>query len=141
MNSSDKSTALMTGSSDFEVFSNITGILQDKFPNIEFGDIPGLDGKDGGDGVSTPRTYFAIFMCSLIFSIFWITYITFLNSRVVGSILTRLANSKFTWDFGGHIEVRPPFFKRLYLPEKPESVLFPQPGAGITPFLVLFQTF
>ncbi|XP_040563283.1 bridge-like lipid transfer protein family member 1 [Lepeophtheirus salmonis] len=35
---------------------------------------------------------FALFMCSLGFGIIWISYITFFNSRVVGSILTRLAN-------------------------------------------------
>ena len=75
--------------------------IQNLVPEINISDIP---------GVNQPRTYFAIFMCSLIFSIFWITYITFCNSRVVGSILTRLANSqmiqRFIGQHGGHIEVR-----------------------------------
>merc|ERR1712018_1118486 len=46
---------------------------------------------------------------SLIFAIFWITYITFFNSRVFGSLLTRIANSKFMktfiGDIGGYIKV------------------------------------
>ena len=53
-------------------------------------------------------------MCSLILSIFWITYIAFFNSRVVGSVVTRLANSKMIkkliGDNGAHIEVRQTFF-------------------------------
>ena len=85
------------GGSDFDwALRNFSGVLQDKLPNIDIHDIPGL-GKDdgvGGDGPQTKKTYFAIFMCSLIFGIFWITYITFFNSRVVGSILTRIANSR-----------------------------------------------
>ena len=73
-----------------EKIRNFTGILQDKFPNVIF-DIPGLD--TGGDSTPTTRSSnFAIFMCSLIFGMFWITYITLFNARVVGSIITKIAN-------------------------------------------------
>ena len=39
-----------------------------------------------------PSTNFASFMCSLVFAMFWVTYITFFNSRLVGSLITYLAN-------------------------------------------------
>ncbi len=68
-----------------EKIRNITGILQDKFPNVNIGDIPGLDDP-------RPQANFAVFMFSLIFGMFWVTYIAFFNSRVVGSIVTRIAN-------------------------------------------------
>ena len=74
-----------------EKIRNLTGILQDKFPSVDISDIPGLD--TGGDLTPTTRSSnFAIFMCSLIFGIFWITYITLFNARVVGSIITKIAN-------------------------------------------------
>lgn len=96
-----------------ETLRNLTGILQDRLPGIDLKDIPGLDDDDeyyNGEGVPTPRsTNFAIFMCSLILGIFWITYITFLNSRLVGTILTRLLNSglfrRYMADIGGYIQV------------------------------------
>ena len=72
-----------------EFLTNLTGVIQDKFPNIKIDEIPGLDpALDDNES----RTNFAVFMCSLIFGMFWITYITFFNSRVVGSIITRIAN-------------------------------------------------
>jgi hypothetical protein len=80
-----------------EKIRNFTGILQNKFPNVNIGDIPGLD-----DNTDT-RSNFAVFLCSLIFGMFWITYITFFNSRVVGSIVTKIAN-KFVR--GGYIKVK-----------------------------------
>ena len=70
-----------------DIIRNFTGILQDKFPGVNIGDIPGLD-----DNSTETRTNFAVFMCSLIFGMFWITFITFFNSRVVGTIVTKLAN-------------------------------------------------
>ena len=83
-------------------------ILQPLIPDVDLPDIPGWGGPDDGDG--QPSANFAVFMMSLIFAIFWITYITFFNSRVFGSILTRLANSKFLQRFigdtGGYIKVR-----------------------------------
>ena len=39
-----------------------------------------------------PSTNFLLFLCSLLFAMFWVTYITFLNSRLVGSISTNIAN-------------------------------------------------
>jgi hypothetical protein len=77
-----------------EKFRNFTGILQDKFPKIDLSDIPGfIPDIPGGDGTPTTRSSnFAIFMCSLIFGMFWITYITLFNARVVGSIITKIAN-------------------------------------------------
>ena len=39
-----------------------------------------------------PSTNFLLFLCSLLFAMFWVTYITFLNSRLVGSIATNIAN-------------------------------------------------
>ena len=91
---------------------NFSNTLQEKFPELDI-DIPGLNCREesGPDCHQTRHGSFAIFMCSLIFSIFWITYITFLNARVVGSIVTKLANSKIAkkliGDQGGYIEVRP----------------------------------
>ena len=78
---------------------NVTGFIQDKFPNIDIEDIPGLNPNDP-PGTSAN---FAVFMFSLIFGMFWITYITFFNSRVVGAIVTKIANS-FVKD--GYIRVR-----------------------------------
>ena len=83
-----------------EKIRNFTGILQDKFPSVNIGDIPGLDDKTT-DG--RPQANFAVFMFSLIFGMFWITYIAFFNSRVVGSIVTRIAN-KFV-SKGAYIKV------------------------------------
>ena len=40
-----------------------------------------------------PSTNFLLFLCSLMFAMFWVTYITFYNSRLVGSIMTKIANS------------------------------------------------
>ena len=81
--------------------------LQPLIPNVDVKAIPGWGGDDDGDG--QPSANFAVFMMSLIFAIFWITYITFFNSRVFGSLLTRLANSKFLKTFigdtGGYIKV------------------------------------
>ena len=39
-----------------------------------------------------PSTNFALFLCSLVFAMFWVIYITFFNSRLVGSIVTNIAN-------------------------------------------------
>ena len=39
-----------------------------------------------------PSTNFLLFLCSLMFAMFWVTYITFYNSRLVGSIMTKIAN-------------------------------------------------
>ena len=93
-------------------WKNFTGktidILQPLIPDVDLPDIPGWGGDDDGDG--QPSANFAVFMMSLIFAIFWITYITFFNSRVFGSLLTRIANSKFMktfiGDIGGYIKVR-----------------------------------
>lgn len=74
-----------------EKLRNISGILQNRFPEIDFVDIPSTSAN------------FLLFMCSLVFGIFWITYITFFNSRVVGKILTKIANSFL--NTGGHIKV------------------------------------
>ena len=83
-------------------------VLGPLIPDVDLPDIPGWGGPDDGDG--QPSANFAVFMMSLIFAIFWITYITFFNSRVFGSILTRIANSKFLkrfiGDTGGYIKVR-----------------------------------
>ncbi len=80
-----------------QTLRNVSGILQDKFPDIKI-DIPGLDpGTPGSTG-----TNFLFFMCSLVFGMFWITYITFFNSRVVGKILTRVC-ARFVTE--GHIRV------------------------------------
>ena len=92
-------------------WKNFTGktidILQPLIPDVDINKIPGWGGDDDGDG--QPSANFAVFMMSLIFAIFWITYITFFNSRVVGSLLTRVANSKilqrFIGDTGGYIKV------------------------------------
>lgn len=80
-----------------ETMKNISGILQDKFPEIKM-DIPGLD-----PGLPSKGANFLLFMCSLVFGMVWITYITFFNSRLVGRILTRVAN-RFVKE--GHIKVR-----------------------------------
>ena len=86
-----------------------------KFPDIDIAAIPGVCLPTEPNECQEDRpTYFLIFMCSLILSIFWITYIAFFNSRVVGSVVTRLANSKMIkkliGDNGAHIEVRQTFF-------------------------------
>ena len=75
-----------------DLFRNISGFIddiQEKFPEIKIDDIPGLKPESGSES----GTNFAVFMCSLIFGMFWITYITFFNSRVVGSICTKIINS------------------------------------------------
>ena len=82
--------ALQSKSGGRDILGNITGILQETFPDVDIHDIPGL--KPGDDTPET-RSNFAVFMCSLIFGMFWITYITFFNSRVVGSICTKIINS------------------------------------------------
>ncbi len=75
---------------------DMSSILQNKFPDIKI-DIPGLEpGESRGAN-------FLFFMCSLIFGMVWITYITFFNSRVVGKVLTRIAN-RFVGD--GYVKVR-----------------------------------
>lgn len=92
-------------------FKNFTDktidILTKVIPDVDVKDIPGWGGDDDGEG--QPSANFAVFMMSLIFAIFWITYITFFNSRVVGSVLTKLANSKilqrFIGETGGYIKV------------------------------------
>ena len=76
---------------------NLTGSIQETFPEVDISDIPGLNPND------PPGANFAVFMFSLIFGMFWITYITFFNSRVVGAIITKIANS-FVKD--GYIRVR-----------------------------------
>ena len=73
-----------------DIFSNITGILEETFPDVDITDIPGFK---PGENTPETRTNFAVFMCSLIFGMFWITYITFFNSRVIGSICTKIINS------------------------------------------------
>ena len=83
-------TSSLNSDSGPDFFRNITGILQEKFPGVDFGDVPGIPG--GGDGTAETSTNFAVFMFSLIFGMFWITYITFFNSRVVGAIVTKIAN-------------------------------------------------
>ena len=85
--SSSVTSSSYESKSGADILSNLTGIIQEKFPKINVGDIPGLD-----DNSNESRTNFAVFMCSLIFGMFWITYITFFNSRVVGSIVTRILN-------------------------------------------------
>ena len=72
-----------------DIFSNITGILEETFPDVDITDIPGFK---PGENTPETRTNFAVFMCSLIFGMFWITYITFFNSSVVGSICTKIIN-------------------------------------------------
>ena len=73
-----------------DIFNNITGILEETFPDVKISDIPGFK---PGENTPETRANFAVFMCSLIFGMFWITYITFFNSRVVGSICTKIINS------------------------------------------------
>ncbi len=68
-----------------DILTNFTGILQGKFPGINIKEIPGVADP-------STRTNFAIFMCSLICAMFWLTYITFFNSRLVGTIVTKIAN-------------------------------------------------
>ena len=91
-------------------FKNFTkkaiDILGPVAPDVDFETIPGW-GDKGEKG--PPSANFAVFMMSLIFAIFWITYITFFNSRVVGSLVTRIANSKLIQRLigvsGGYIRV------------------------------------
>jgi hypothetical protein len=73
-----------------EKIRNITEILQDKFPKIDLSDIPGF--TKGDETTTTRSSNFALFMLSLILGIFWITYITLINARVVGKIITKIAN-------------------------------------------------
>ena len=79
--------------------------LKEIVPKVDVEDIPGW----GNDPEGQPSANFAVFMMSLIFAIFWITYITFFNSRVLGSFLTKLANSKIVkriiGETGGYIKV------------------------------------
>ena len=83
-----------------DIFQNVTGILKEKFPGVKIEDIPGFS----GDGTNAETgANFAVFMFSLIFGMFWITYITFFNSRVVGAIVTKIAN-RFVNE--GYIKVR-----------------------------------
>ena len=86
------------------IFQNATVILKEKFPDVKIDDIPGF-----GPGGTNPENgaNFAVFMFSLIFGMFWITYITFFNSRVVGAIVTKIAN-RFVNE--GYVKVR-----KLYL--------------------------
>ena len=82
------------------IFQNVTGILKERFPDVRIEDIPGFS----GDGTNAETgANFAVFMFSLIFGMFWITYITFFNSRVVGAIVTKIAN-RFVNE--GYIKVR-----------------------------------
>ena len=81
-----------------ERLMNFSDHLQNKFPDIKI-DIPGLEA-----GLKPTGANFLLFMCSLIFGMFWITYITFFNSRIVGKILTRIANHFVPR--GSHIKVR-----------------------------------
>ena len=60
-----------------DIFSNITGILEETFPDVDITDIPGFK---PGENTPETRTNFAVFMCSLIFGMFWITHITFFKS-------------------------------------------------------------
>ena len=83
-----------------DVFHNVTNILKEKFPGVKIEDIPGFDGK--GTNAETGAN-FSVFMFSLIFGMFWITYITFFNSRVVGAIVTKIAN-RFVNE--GYVKVR-----------------------------------
>ena len=76
------------GGAPDNIFRNISGIIQEHFPEVKIDDIPGFKPTEPESG-----TNFAVFMCSLIFGMFWITYITFFNSRVVGSICTKIINS------------------------------------------------
>ncbi len=78
---------------------NISGILTNKYPDIDFQTIPGFNPGSGG----STSTNFLFFMFSLIFGMVWITYITFFNSRIVGKILTRIC-SRFVTD--GYVRVR-----------------------------------
>ena len=86
-------------------------ILGPVAPDVDFETIPGW-GDKGNEG--PPSANFAVFMMSLIFAIFWITYITFFNSRVVGSLVTRIANSKLIQRLigvsGGYIRVNAMFY-------------------------------
>ena len=105
-----------------EKIRNLTGILQDKFPSVDISDIPGLN--TGGDLTPTIRSSnFAIFMCSLIFGMFWITYIMLFNARVVGSIITKIAN-KFVSE--GYFKVSPEkaktFNETVHLIKKSQSL-------------------
>ena len=90
-----------------DIFQNVTGILKEKFPGVNIEDIPGFSGE--GTNRET-GTNFAVFMFSLIFSMFWITYITFFNSRVVGAIVTKIAN-RFVNE--GYVKVRKCFFNYI----------------------------
>ena len=99
-------------------FKNFTkkaiDILGPVAPDVDFETIPGW-GDKGNEG--PPSANFAVFMMSLIFAIFWITYITFFNSRVVGSLITRIANSKLIQRLigisGGYIRVNAIFHFKL----------------------------
>lgn len=94
-------------------FRNFTGILQEKFPGIDFCKIPGtcIDGTPNGTEDLETRTNFAVFMCSLIFAMFWITYITFFNSRVVGTIVTKITNRFVSV---GYVKVTTFFFFQFF---------------------------
>lgn len=81
-----------------ETFRNLSINLQNKFPEIKI-DIPGME----ADLPSPGAINFLLFLCSLLFGMIWITYITFFNSRIVGKIVTRIAN-KFVKD--GYVRVR-----------------------------------
>ena len=48
-----------------------------------------------------PSTNFLLFLSSLIFAMFWVTYITFFNSRLVGSIATKIANRYLSQSYPG----------------------------------------
>ena len=105
-----------------EKIRNLTGILQDKFPSVDISDIPGLN--TGGDLTPTIRSSnFAIFMCSLIFGMFWITSLMLFNARVVGSIITKIAN-KFVSE--GYFKVSPEkaktFNETVHLIKKSQSL-------------------
>ena len=91
-----------------------TDILKPIAPDVDFEAIPGWGDKENE---GQPSANFAVFMMSLIFAIFWITYITFFNSRVVGSLITRIANSKLIQRLigvsGGYIRVNAIFYFKL----------------------------
>lgn len=91
--------------SSADIFQNVSGILKEKFPGVNIEDIPGW--RPGDDTNVEAGTNFAVFMFSLIFGMFWVTYITFFNSRVVGAIVTKIAN-RFVNE--GYVKVR-----KLYL--------------------------
>ena len=87
--------------SSADIFQNVSGILKEKFPGVNIEDIPGW--RPGDDTNVEAGTNFAVFMFSLIFGMFWVTYITFFNSRVVGAIVTKIAN-RFVNE--GYVKVR-----------------------------------